>query len=72
MKKKKTLLMIRIRQGVGNGSIRVITLYPPTEKSIIPYNIILYFIPVDTALETDKGNRRYCDRPVPRPRIPTL
>jgi len=34
--------MIRIRQGVGNGSIRVITLYPPTEESIILYNIIFY------------------------------
>lgn len=65
--------MIRIRWGVGNGIICVITLYPPTEESIIPYNIILlYFIPVDTALETDKGNRRCCDRPVPQPRTATL
>jgi len=67
--------MIRIRRGVGNGIIHVITLYPPTEESIIPYNIIIlyiFIIPVDTALETDKGNRRCCDRPVPRPRTPTL
>jgi len=36
--------MIRIRRGVGNGIICVITLYPPTEESIIPHNIIYYYI----------------------------